>query len=112
MDIMLERILELVGSKHGAAQNLTDAIGLPRNSVTGWRSGRLKSYKKYAKQIADFYGVSLDWLSGLTDEKEIKKASPDEPARPNRDRFQKMAATLSEEKYAVLLKVLEAMEEQ
>lgn len=112
MDIMLQRILELIGDKHGSAQELTRAINCPKNAITAWKAGRTTSYKRYAPQIADHYGVSLDWLSGLTDEKEIKKASPDEPARPNRDRFQKMAATLSEEKYAVLLKVLEAMEEQ
>lgn len=112
MDIMLAKIIELIGAKHGSAQELVRAIGCPKNAVTDWKAGRSRSYKEYAPQIAAFYGVSLDWLSGLTDEKEIKKASPDEPARPNRDRFQKMAATLSEEKYAVLLKVLEAMEEQ
>ena len=47
-------------------------MGLAKNTVTEWKSGRSKSYTKYAPQIAAYYGVSLDWLSGATDEKEQK----------------------------------------
>jgi transcriptional regulator with XRE-family HTH domain len=70
MDIMLERILELVGDRHGAGKELCDALGIKPNMVTEWRKGRVKSYTKYAPQIAKYYGVSLDWLSGLSDQKE------------------------------------------
>lgn len=70
MDIMLERILELVGNKHGSSQELVRAIGATKNAVTEWKSGRSKSYKKYALQIAQFYDVSLDWLTGLSNQKE------------------------------------------
>lgn len=113
MDIMLQRILDLVGTRHGSAKELADALGIRSNAVTEWKKGRNKSYPKYAPQIADYYGVSLDWLSGLSDDKGIKKeASPDEPARPNRDRFQKMASQLTEEDYAVILSVLDAMEKR
>ena len=76
MDIMLARIIELIGAKHGAAQELVRAIGCPKNAVTDWKAGRSRSYKEYAPQIADYYGVSLDWLSGLTDERTTKKETP------------------------------------
>lgn len=76
MDIMLQRILELVGTKHGAGKELCDALGVKSNTVTEWKKGRMKSYTKYAPQIADYYGVSLDWLSGLTDDKLSKKETP------------------------------------
>lgn len=75
MDIMLQRILELVGTKHGAGKELCDALGVKSNTVTEWKKGRMKSYTKYASQIADHYGVSLDWLSGLTDERATKKSA-------------------------------------
>ena len=74
MDIMLNRILTLIGTEHGSAQKLVKAIGASKNAVTEWKSGRSCSYTKYAPQIADYYGVSLDWLSGLTDEKEKPSA--------------------------------------
>lgn len=66
----MQRILELVGEKHGAGKELCDALKIKPNMVTEWRKERVKSYPKYAAQIAEYYGVSLDWLSGLSDEKE------------------------------------------
>ena len=72
MSVMLERILELVGEKRGGAKELTDALNIRRNAVTEWKMGRNKSYPRYASQIAAYYGVSLDWLSGATDDKEQK----------------------------------------
>jgi transcriptional regulator with XRE-family HTH domain len=70
MDTMLQRILELIPEKHGAKKELADSVGFPANLITDWKAGRNKSYPKYAARIADFYGVSLDWLSGKTDKKE------------------------------------------
>ena len=78
---MLERILELVGTKHGAKKELTDALGLPSNLVTEWKQGRVKSYPKYAPQIADHYGVSMDWLSGKTDIKNTASNNADDARR-------------------------------
>lgn len=70
MDIMLQRIIELMGGRHGAAKSLADSIGVPANLISDWKGGRSKSYPKYAPAIAEYYGVSLDWLSGLSDQKE------------------------------------------
>ena len=93
MDIMLQRILELIGEKHGAGQELVRALGLSKNTVTEWKSGRAKSYSKYAPQIADYFSVSLDWLSGLTDERTKKTPSEDEVED---ERIIKLRAKLSE----------------
>lgn len=78
MDIMLQRILELVPNKHGAKKELADAVGFPANLITDWKSGRNKSYPKYSAQIAEYYGVSLDWLSGNSDIKEKPATNGDE----------------------------------
>lgn len=64
MDIMLERIFDLIGTRHGEIKRLADAIHVSPNTITDWKAGRVKSYPKYAPQIAEFYGVSLDWLCG------------------------------------------------
>lgn len=72
MDIMLNRVLQLIGTKHGAQKELSDYIGIKSSVITDWKSGKNKSYKRYAPQIAAYYGVSLDWLSGATDDKEQK----------------------------------------
>lgn len=70
MDTMLQRILELIGNKRGAIKSLADHLGISGNNISDWKSGKNKSYRQYAPQIAEYYGVSLDWLSGLSDEKE------------------------------------------
>ena len=70
MEIMLKRIAELVGKKHGAKKSLAAYLMISPAVVTDWFSGRNKSYPKYAAQIAEYYGVSLDYLSGISDYKE------------------------------------------
>lgn len=72
MDKMLDRIFELIGNRHGAQKELADFLEIKSSVITDWKSRRNKSYKKYAERIAAYYGVSLDWLSGVTDEKEQK----------------------------------------
>ncbi len=62
-DEVLERILFLIGDKHGGALELLRAIDVKaKNVVTEWKAGRSKSYMKYIPKIAAFYGVSADWL--------------------------------------------------
>ena len=79
MDIMCKRIFELIGKKHGAIKELAEAINVSGNLISDWKGGRVKSYRKYAPQIAAYYGVSLDWLSGATDDRAQKIApSPEE----------------------------------
>lgn len=48
MDIMLKRILELIGDKHGSSKELADFIGVKSSVITDWRGNRNKSYSKYA----------------------------------------------------------------
>lgn len=72
MDVILERVLELLGRKHGATKELADSIGISGGAITNWKNGHSKSYRQYLPQIADYYGVSLDWLSGRSDQKTTK----------------------------------------
>jgi transcriptional regulator with XRE-family HTH domain len=67
MDIMLNRILQVLGKKHGDTKKLAEYLGVSANSISDWKAGRVKSYIKYAPQIAEYYNVSLDWLSGNSD---------------------------------------------
>ena len=76
MDIMLERILSLLGKNQngeiarGEKAKFASSIGLPHNVVAEWISGKNKSYKNHLYQIADKYNVSVEWLKGETDIKE------------------------------------------
>lgn len=110
---MLERILSLIGSKHGAAIEFCSALGLPRNMVTEWRSGRSKSYRKYTAQIAAHYGVSLDWLSGVTDDRGQKNTpTPKSEGSDVRRKIDLMLNEMSEEQLKKYLSVLELLDQK
>ena len=57
MDRQREKTLELPENSGHSAQKLVRAIGSPRNAVTEWKAGQSKSYRKYAPEIAQFFGV-------------------------------------------------------
>ena len=73
MDVMLERVLFLIGNKRGAIKPLAEFLGISGNNISDWKSGKNKSYRQYAPQIAEYYDVSLDWLSGMSDERTKEK---------------------------------------
>lgn len=75
MDILLERIVECIGPKHGAKKELADHLGIHPNVITNWLNGRNKSYRRYVNEIAAYYGVSADYLLGQTDQKEKQPES-------------------------------------
>ena len=47
---------------------VAEKVGLSRTAVTGWKKGTTPSYATCAK-IADFFGVSVDYLLGAEQEK-------------------------------------------
>ena len=69
---ILERITKILKEQHKKQKDLTDYLGISQNNYTDWKSGRLNSYKKYLPQIAEFLGVSVDYL--LLDRDTQKKA--------------------------------------
>lgn len=78
MDEMLARILKCMGPGHGSGKELADFLGVNPNVITNWKNGSNRSYRKYINQIAEHYGVSVDYL--LTGEqKEKPAAKSDEP---------------------------------
>lgn len=70
MDVMLERILECIGPKHGSKKELAEFLDIHPNVITNWLNGRNKSYRKYLPQISEHYNVSIEYLKGETDQKE------------------------------------------
>ena len=63
MDI-LNKILSLLDEKKLQQKDLSDFLGLSKNTMTGWKNGNNKSYKKHLPKIAEFLGVSVDYLLG------------------------------------------------
>lgn len=62
MDRILERILECMGTRHGAIKELAGYLQITASVITDWKSGRNKSYRRYLPNIAEFYNVNENWL--------------------------------------------------
>ena len=51
--------------QHGFSQEeLAEKIGIKQNSYSDWEHGKSKPNYEKLEKIADFFGVSLDWLFG------------------------------------------------
>ena len=59
---VLDKICELLKQQGKKQKDLTDYLGITKNSFTDWKSGRIKSYTKHIPKIAEFLGVSTDYL--------------------------------------------------
>ena len=75
MDIMPERIIELIGERHGASKELADAIGIHPARITDCIAGRLicfllctltKSAYNPTVILVHFYVCHFVPLSGLS----------------------------------------------
>ena len=86
-----KKICEARGiSLNGAAKE----IGLPSSSVTHWKDGAVPRMKTIQK-IADYFGVTTDYLQGYTDIKEkppaeagdIRKQAEEMIARMDHDQL-------------------------
>ena len=66
----LDIIKQLLKKQKKTQLELCQYIGVSKQAFTEWNGGRNTSYKKYLPQIADFFGVSVDYLLGKEDKKE------------------------------------------
>jgi len=68
----LDKIQTLLNEKGKKQKDLTDFLGISKNAFTDWKSGRIKSWQKYLPEIAEYFGVSVDYLLGNATDKTEK----------------------------------------
>ena len=61
---VLTRILTLLDERHVQQKELSNYLGLSKCAMTGWKNGNNNSYIKHLPKIAEFFGVSVDYLLG------------------------------------------------
>ena len=78
IDITLKRILSLIPKKedgkfkHGALSTFARKLGFKDGHIiSDWIAGNSTSYLNYLYQISAFYNVSVKWLKGETDIKNL-----------------------------------------
>ncbi len=72
---VLNNIISELKRQNKKQKELTDYLDITKNVFTDWKGGRNKSYMKHLPQIAEFFGVSVDYL--LDDNKKSPDTSLD-----------------------------------
>ena len=60
----LNKIIQILKERKIKQVELTNYLGVSKNIFTDWKSGRNTSYMKHLPKIAEFFGVSVDYLLG------------------------------------------------
>ncbi len=84
----LTKIIFLMNERNYDNQMLATALGLNRQVVTDWKAGRSKSYKKYIYQIAEIFGVTVNYLLGK-EESELEGKEKSNPEIEGLDEYEK-----------------------
>lgn len=72
----LDKIILLL-KEHGKKQiELCEYIGVKKNAFTSWKNGANTSYLKHIGKIAEFFGVSTDYLLGIEPKLNFAPAEP------------------------------------
>ena len=58
------RIRELRKKARVAQQTLADQIGVFRNTISNWETGYSQISLENAKKVAEYFGVTIDYLLG------------------------------------------------
>ena len=61
---ILNKIIQILKERKIKQVELTNYLGISKNIFTDWKSGRNTSYMKYLPKIAEFFGVSVDYILG------------------------------------------------
>ena len=68
---MIKRILDLIAKKGITREQFATDIGVAKNAISEWKSGRIRPNIDVVVKIARYFGVSTDYL--LTGEEAHKK---------------------------------------
>lgn len=70
-----ERLTELrVSYGYTKRNEFADKLGIPSTTLRNYETGVREPGHTFLKQISEFFNVSVDYLLGLTDEKEVLKS--------------------------------------
>lgn len=68
---MYERFVQLLQERNITAYRVSKETGVTQTTLSDWKTGRGTPKTATLKKIADFFNVSLDWLTGNSDQRTI-----------------------------------------
>lgn len=74
---MYERFVELLQEKGITAYRVSKDTGVTQTTLSDWKTGRAVPRTATLQKIADYFGVTLDWLCGNSDKRSGYSNCPD-----------------------------------
>ncbi|MFA9354537.1 helix-turn-helix domain-containing protein [Pediococcus pentosaceus] len=63
------RLKELRKQRHISQRDLADKLQVAQQTIGGWETGRTEPNNELLSKVADFFGVTVDYLLGRTDDR-------------------------------------------
>lgn len=78
------RFNELTARHPGSDTDLGAALGVSKQTISAWKSGKRSPKTPAVRSIAEYFGVGIPWLMGITDDEQagMQPAAPLAPADP------------------------------
>ena len=73
MIILYDRIFSVAKEKGIQQKDFAEYLGVKPSVISGWKSGRLRPSVEYISKLADYFGVSTDYLLGKTDDRNYQE---------------------------------------
>lgn len=80
---MYDLFLELLKENNKKAIDVSRATGIPSSTFSDWKKGKSSPKQEKLKKIADYFGVTLEYL--MTGKEESEKNEPVLTSRDERD---------------------------
>ncbi len=68
---MYERFMQLLQENNITAYRVSKETGVTQTTLSDWKTGRGTPKTATLKKIADYFNVSLDWLTGNSEQRTI-----------------------------------------
>ena len=99
----IERISDILLRSGKKQKELMEYLGVSPNLFTEWKAGRNKSYNKYIPQIAEFLGVTPDYLLG---KEETEKAPAEDLSEGERMVLEALRVIPEEQRTAAMMECI------
>lgn len=103
------RIFELLDKKGAYAADLAASIGVSPFVVSHWKRNISTSYIKYLPQIAGYFGVTVDYLTGKSQDDELNDYLIALKNRPEMRQLFKVSKSATKEDVEQAVKIIEAL---
>lgn len=68
MSDTVQRIFQLMEQRHVSAYRVSQETGISQARISGWKTGKSNPKQDALEQLADYFGVSVDYLLGRSSE--------------------------------------------